>query len=138
MVQPPRGVAIQLQRGRSGLLPPSRSTNDSVLFEFTLRVRGTAGRQPPRMLGEFAQGPPNGRFLYVNSGMRAGQAESCWDRRAKVTLMSITAAQVAALLNDPRAVLEGRIAGTGADGGPACATVPLLDGGWRVVMSSAA
>ena len=138
VVQPPPGVMIQLQRGRSELLPPKRTSDDSVLFEFTVRVRDTAGRQPPRLLGEFVQGPATGRFLYVNSGKRAGQADSCWDRRAKVTLMTITAAIVAALLNDPRAVLEGRIAGTGPDGGPACATVPLLDGGWRVVPSSAA
>jgi hypothetical protein len=30
------------------------------------------------------------------------------------------------------AVLEARIAGTAGDGGPACATVRLLDGGWKV------
>jgi hypothetical protein len=29
--------------------------------------------------------------------------------------------------------LEARFNGTARDGGPACATVPLLDGGWRTV-----
>ena len=32
----------------------------------------------------------------------------------------------------PDAALEARIAGTAKDGGPACATVPLLEGGWRI------
>jgi hypothetical protein len=36
-------------------------------------------------------------------------------------------------LSNPDGVLEARIQGTGRDGGPACATVPLLDAGWKVV-----
>jgi hypothetical protein len=35
------------------------------------------------------------------------------------------------------AMLEARIAGTAKDGGPACATVPLLGGGWRVAGTAA-
>lgn len=41
--------------------------------------------------------------------------------------------QVAAVLKYPQAVLAGRIEGTNADGGPACATVSLLDGGWYIL-----
>jgi hypothetical protein len=69
----------------------------------------------------------------VTSGKRAGQANSCWDRRAKVSLKGITPQLIAAVKQQPGAHLEARIAGTAADGGPACATVPLLEGGWRVV-----
>jgi len=43
-----------------------------------------------------------------------------------VPLYSLTPALVAAALAAPGAVLETRIRGTGRDGTPACATVPLL------------
>lgn len=48
-------------------------------------------------------------------------------------LGAITGEMVDAVLATPGAVLEARFAGVGRDGGPACATVPLLDGGWRLV-----
>jgi Family of unknown function (DUF5990) len=32
----------------------------------------------------------------------------------------------------PSCLLDARIAGTAGDGGPACATVRLLEGGWKV------
>jgi hypothetical protein len=85
------------------------------------------------VLGDFALGPPAGRFVYVNAGTLAGQADSCWTRRAKVKTAGITPALVDETLATPGAVLEARIAGAGRDGTPCCATVPLLDGGWRVV-----
>jgi hypothetical protein len=85
-------------------------------------------------------GPPSGvawaihaRFLYLNSGQRAGQADSCWDRRAKVSIAGITRQLLDRLRQRPGARLEARIAGTAPDGGPACATVPLLNGGWQIV-----
>jgi hypothetical protein len=71
----------------------------------------------------------------VNSGKRAGQFDSCWDRRAKVPLTGVTASLIEQAAALPGAVLETQIAGTGRDGGPSCATVPLV-GGWRVVTSS--
>lgn len=137
VVRPPPGVALQVQRGRSELLPPTNVDGDTVTFEFVVRVRDSQADGPPRILGDFAQGPPKGRFIYVNSGKRAGQADSCWDRRAKVSLMTITSAQIDATLAEPGAALEARIGGTARDGGPACATVPLLDGGWRVGRNAA-
>ena len=45
----------------------------------------------------------------------------------------ITRKMVDAALGEPGTVLEARFEGIGRDGGPACATVPLLDGGWRLV-----
>ena len=72
------------------------------------------------------------RFSYLAAGRRAGDTTSCWDRRAKVALAGITPAVLAAWRATPGAVLEARIAGTARDGGPACATVPLLGGGWQV------
>ena len=130
LLHPPRGVVFRLQRGRSELIAPSFESAGSVSFEFTLRVASDEAGRPPRLLGPFAQGPPNARFVYVNSGKQAGQAESCWDRRAKVPLRDISVSLIAhAAASD--AVIETQISGTAGDGGPACATVPLI-GGWRI------
>ncbi len=130
LLDPPRGVVFRLQRGRSELVPPSKESAKALTFDFALRFEpGTAGG-PPRLLGPFAQGPPAGRFVYVNSGKQAGQAESCWDRRAKVHLRDIPASLIEESAASG-AVIETQIAGTGRDGGPACATVPLI-GGWRI------
>lgn len=130
VLDPPPGVVFRLQRGQSELIPPSQESERSISFDFTLRVEGG-----PRLLGPFAQGPPASRFVYVNSGKRAGQFDSCWDRRAKVPLTGVTASLIDQAAALPGAVIETQIAGTGRDGGPSCATVPLV-GGWRVVASS--
>jgi len=131
VVGPPPGVRLQLQCGRHELQPPTRQSQAATTFDFEVRVGTRAGSQP-NFLGAFAQGPPAGRFVYINSGTAAGQADSEWTRRAKVPLTGITWA----LIERARlagSVLEAEIAGTGRDGGPACATVPLLSGGWRLV-----
>ncbi|HEX6163101.1 MAG TPA: DUF5990 family protein [Vicinamibacterales bacterium] len=133
VLDPPRGVVFRLQRGRSELVPPSKESGSALTFDFTLRVESGADGQL-RLLGPFAQGPPAKRFVYVNSGKQAGQAESCWDRRAKVQLGSVDASLIEQATTSG-AVIEAQIAGTGRDGGPACATVPLVSG-WRVVPSS--
>jgi len=132
VLDPPRGVVFRLQRGRSELVPPSKESANALTFDFTLRAApGPDGQL--RLLGPFAQGPPGKRFVYVNSGKHAGQAESCWDRRAKVPLAGVDASLVEQAAASG-AVIEARINGTGRDGGPACATVPLASG-WRVVPS---
>lgn len=80
VLNPPPGVTLRLQSGRSELVAPSRESATSISFDFTLRVESGASG-PPRLLGPFAQGPPAKRFVYVNSGRRADQRESSWDRR---------------------------------------------------------
>ena len=129
---PPAGVAVQVQRGRDELLPPTRTNRQAMSFDFTVRLGPPQTAGTLRFLGEFVQGPAGARFVYVNSGVRAGQPGSCWDRRAKVALGTITPSQVREVLADPHLLLEARIAGTAADGGPMCASVPLLDGGWTI------
>jgi len=54
-----------------------------------------------------------------------------------VPLGGITSDLIAAALAGDVA-LEARIEGTARDGGPACATVPLLGDGWRLVPKAAA
>ncbi|HEU4558879.1 MAG TPA: DUF5990 family protein [Longimicrobium sp.] len=132
VLRPPAGVAIAMQKGRNELVPPSCTAKDGIAFDFTVRVADPSAASP-NFLGPFAQGKPGDRFVYVNSGTSAGQAGSCWSRRAKVKLGGITREMVEAALREPGAVLEARFEGVGRDGGPSCATVPLLDGGWRLV-----
>lgn len=127
VVEPPEGVDFALQNGRFALHPPSHTTKNEIGFEFPLTV-ADAATSPPRLTGKFAQGTPQKRFIYVNSGDSAGQAGSCWRRRAKVPLHTITAAQISQLQQNPNLVLEAKIAGKAKDGGPAAASVHLLEG----------
>jgi hypothetical protein len=129
VVRPPADVQFQLQRGTRDLEPPARSTAAALTFECSVR----AGRRPdgaPNFLGPYTQGPPDARFIYVNSGTLAGQPESCWTRRVKVPLAGITW-ELIQRARRTGGVLEAAIDGTGRDGGPACATVPLRTP-WRV------
>jgi hypothetical protein len=133
VVQPPPGVAWAVQSGRKDLIEPSEHTDALIGFDITVRVGAPRAGAQLTLLGPVTQGSPAGRFVYVNSGRRAGQADSCWDRRAKVPLTGITQELIEQVRQRPGARLEARIAGTAPDGGPACATVPLLEGGWRLV-----
>ena len=117
VIEPPAGVRLAMQRGRFDLADAVETRADALVFEFPVSV-ADASCTPPRLLGEFTQGPVTGRFVYINVGTSAGQFGSPWTRRIKVPLYSMTPA--------PGTVLETRIRGIGRDGTPACATVPLL------------
>lgn len=133
---PPRGVTFALQRGRSELDRVVDSDGRDLEFDFTFLTQpGDHGS--PRFSGEFVQGPSGGKFVYVNSGTLAGQFGSCWTRRAKVGLQTLTWAALEGVASEPGSFLQAHIAGTGRDGGPACATVPLLGKGWVVARSAA-
>ncbi|MFZ1700076.1 MAG: DUF5990 family protein [Pyrinomonadaceae bacterium] len=127
--KPLSGVTMCVQRGRDELLPPAIKTSEKLVFEFTISVDTVAGT--PNFLGKYAQGPKDARFVYVNSGTYAREHHSCWGRRAKVSLMSITAKQVTETLSTPTAIVETSFAGVGRDGGPTCASVKGIE--WRVV-----
>jgi hypothetical protein len=133
VVKPLPDVWFRLQRGPGELEPAVRTSATAMTFEFPVRV-GTRSGGAPNFLGPFVQGPPTGRFVYINSGTMAGQPDTCWSRRAKVPLTGITWA----LIDRARkagSVLETDFAGTGGDGGPTCGTISLRDPdwpGWRV------
>jgi hypothetical protein len=138
---PPESVTFRVQRGKTDwenpdFLAPARETGEQIAFEFDVRLAPRSAGKPPNFLGPFAQGPAGGRFVYVNSGTLAGQKDSCWSRRAKIPLTGITWKQIDELLKRPGSRLEARFTGTGRDGGPACASVPLIDGGWRIAQAS--
>ena len=125
VIAPPAGVVFAMQRGRDELVPPISVSTDALLFEFSVRV-ADLNAQPPRLLGPFVQGPVGARFVYINSGSLAGQGGSCWTRRAKVPLFGISKATLESVLARGGSVLQASIKGTARDGGPACASVPLL------------
>jgi hypothetical protein len=132
LIKPPPGAPFCLQQGKANLVPPSIDSGETVSFDFTVNIANDRADGPPNFRGPFVQGPPGGRFIYINSGTYAGQADSCWSRRAKIPLSGITWDLVEEALSKSSAVLEARIAGTAGDGGPVCATVQLLDGGWKI------
>ena len=133
VIDPPIDVVFALQSGRAELHQGTRSSGAPISFDFRARVGPAGSQEDPRVLGPFVQGRPESRFVYVNSGTYAGDARSCWSRRAKVPLIGISRELIKALQQHPGALLECRILGTGADGGPACASVPLLGQGWQLV-----
>lgn len=131
---PVAGVVYAIEGGEGELVPPTRATADELRFDVRVRLAAASGDEAPRLLGAYVRGTPAKRFIYVNSGMSAGQAGSPWSRRAKVFTTEIDRALVDAALASGRPV-ETRIAGTARDGGPCAATVPLI-GGWRIAESA--
>ncbi len=126
---PIAGVAMKVQKGKDKLLEPLMANGNELTFEFEVTV-DTAG-EAPNFLGPFAQGPKSARFIYVNTGKQAGQDGTMWDRRAKLSLMSISKERVESVLASKGGRFETVINGTGRDGGPVCATIKGLE--WKVV-----
>jgi len=129
---PPAGVTWALQIGRDALEAPVATARGRITFTTQVRVAKLAGKATPRLLGVAVQGPPGRRFLYLNSGVRAGQVATCWDRRAKVPLWHITWSMIDSVMSKTSKLLEAQIFGRAKDGGPACASVQLLGKGWQV------
>jgi len=123
------GVAMLVQRGKNELLPATATSANTISFDFTITV-DLAPDAPPNFLGKFAQGPKDQRFIYVNSGTYAHQGNTAWSRRAKISLMTITREQIAEVVSSGGR-LEAAIPGRSRDGGPVCASVPVIDG-WKL------
>jgi hypothetical protein len=126
--QPPPGVDFALQKGSGKAYEAvgrQRSEGKDLTFEFQPSIReGITGRRAD-LGGPFVQGPPRQRFVYIDIGTYAGQADSCWSRRLKIPLDGITAEMIGA-----GGVLQTRVPGTGRDSGPNCATVKHF-AGWK-------
>jgi hypothetical protein len=124
-------VAIAVQKGASGkaeLVPPASASPQALAFELEVTAAGALPDGRPRFLGPCVQGPPAARFVYLCVGQMAGQPGSPWTRRVKVPLGGLDWPLIEALAPGQR--LTARIAGRARDGGPACASVPLLGAGW--------
>ncbi len=135
VVQPPANVRWAVQLGRSDLLPPVTSGTDRLEFEIPLELVSTESGEA-RVRGLAVQGPRGARFLYLVCGTRAGDVMSPWDRRAKVSLETLPFDAILTHPSGSWVVLEGEIGGTARDGGPACASVPLLGKSWTLAASA--
>ncbi len=131
--KPLSGVLLKLQRGAGELVAASSVSATRTVFDFAVRIGPPRAGGAPTFLGPFTQGPPAQRFVYINVGERAGQKNTPWNRRAKIPLMDITAAQVKQALAAPGSRLEVHVAGTSDKGEPVCASVRLPAGAWQVV-----
>lgn len=117
LLTPPAGVDFGLQQGRGNnyeTIHIQRSTGADLIFTCTL---------PYPLRGPLVQGPPSGRFLYIDIGTAAGQRNCPWTRRLKVPLDGLTAAHAAYTTTIP---------GQARDGGPNCAT-PKPFAGWTPI-----
>ena len=125
--QPPKGCDFGLQKGRGSvyeIVQTKRFAGKDLVFEFTADVKPD-GKRSASLAGPFVQGPAGERFVYIDIGTYAGQADSQWGRRLKVPLTGITTEMI-----QSGAILETRVPGTARDGGPTCATVKPF-AGWK-------
>ncbi|MBI2685397.1 MAG: hypothetical protein HYX27_03700 [Acidobacteria bacterium] len=111
LIEPPAGVLFALQNKDNVLSSQIMSTGAGIEFEIPIEVDPTG-----RAFGKFVMGPPAQRFVYINSGTYAGQPNTRWSRRAKIPLANLPVG----------AHIETKINGRAGDGGPCCATVPLV------------
>lgn len=134
LVDPPAGIDYGIQHGGGAnyetLFVQQRKRGD-VSFDFSITVADSRKDGGPNFLGPLVQGPPAGRFIYVDVGTYAGQKNTPWSRRMKIPLGGLTWALIEKTRGKPGQKAIAKIRGTGKDGGPACATVPLIDG-WQI------
>jgi hypothetical protein len=126
--QPVAGVVMKMQKGRDELVPPVAESANELIFEFSVTVDMSAAE--PNFLGKFAQGPKDVRFVYINSGQAAGQMGVSWQRRAKISLMSISRQQIEEVAVKNDLIIMTEINGVARDGGPVCASVKMFE--WKV------
>ena len=132
VIDPPSGVAMCLRSKDDDIVDRVISSGDDLSFDLMVRAKRIDGNDAPRLLGPFVYGPPAYRFVYIRVGTLAAQPESCWTRAAKIPLLGITWKTIDQLRRGARR-LEVKVSGRTKCGGPFCATVPLLDGGWRAI-----
>lgn len=118
-------VELQTKDGFQAGLPVG---NDALAWATEIAVKsGPDGA--PDFAGPAVHGKRGERFFYLSwSGERAGHREMF--RRIKVHLRDLTAAQVTKAAKT-HGTLVARVHAVAKDGGPACASVKLLGGGWK-------
>ena len=120
-------MAFAVQAGKSDLIKAAVAKAAAHAFDLPVEIRtDTSGRLT--LTGTAIQGFGANRFIYLNSGKRAGQETSCWDRRAKLMLNDI-AAKTLKQFSKMKGILIAEIDRIAADGGPCCSRVPAA---WRL------
>ena len=131
LIAPPKGVGFCLQKGKSELIDYQVSEGENIRFSLSVRVK-KGKTEAPNFLGEFTQGTPKERFIYICVGEYAGQKNTSWARRVKIHLSGISWQQVEQVLAAPNGKLVASYEATDKKGGPSCASVPLVSGGWSI------
>lgn len=136
--KPPDGVDFGLQKGSGHpyeTVQIQQARAQDIRFECALTVKGDRQKdENPGFSGPFVQGSPPEKFIYIDIGTYAGQAECIWGRRLKVPLRGITWETIEQVITASEFVLETQVPGSAKDGSPACATVKPF-GGWKIVYS---
>ncbi len=132
VVDPPQNIQWALQLDRDDIVKPTTNTKNRISFEFSIDVVEDSSSAGFRLRGPAVQGRPGGRFVYLRMGAYAGQVGAPAGWRAKVGLEGITRELLEELKAKRSGVLEVQFAGTGRNGAPACATLPLQGKGWHV------
>ena len=134
LVKPTRGVDFGLQKGSGSnyeTIQKQRSDACDLVFKCTVKVKGEREKDLlPKFSGHCVQGPAGKKFIYIDIGTCAGQANTVWSRRLKIPLAGISWEEIDKLITNPSLILETIVPGTGRDGGPNCATVKPF-AGWH-------
>jgi hypothetical protein len=121
-------IRVELQT-KDGHEAGSPAGKDALAWTTEITVKSGADGQPD-FAGPAVHGKKGERFFYLSwSSDRFGHREMF--RRIKVHLRDLTAAQVAKATKTG-GTLVARVHAVGKDGGPACASVPLLGGEWEI------
>jgi hypothetical protein len=118
---PVPGVLHSLQTGDTGILDPKRSqAGEPLTFDFPMRIA-----PGPKFFGDQVRREgPTRRFVYIRIGQSAGDHGSAWTRRMKIDVHDIPQDLLDRAMAGEGTV-ELTVNGTGKDGTPACATVPV-------------
>ncbi|MBX3063057.1 MAG: hypothetical protein KF726_08780 [Anaerolineae bacterium] len=128
-INPPLSATTEFGlQDKSGAVSKGETRSDGALvFDVVLKISIESDKVG--ITGEFAHGSPKARFLYLTLRAMDADGKSQIVKRIKIQLGSISAAQIEEVMSSD-AVLQVAVDGRGA------ATVPLLDGGWKVVSTA--
>lgn len=123
-----RDIRVELQT-KDGHESGTPEGDDSLAWTTEITVK-TGPDGALDFAGPAVHGKRGERFFYLSwSGERDGQRAMF--RRIKIHLRDLTATQVTKATST-HGTLVARVHAAAKDGGPACASVPLLGEGWKV------
>jgi hypothetical protein len=136
LLKPTAGVDFGLQKGSGNnyaTTQKQRAVGENIDFRLAIKVKGDIAKgEPPGFSGDFVQGPPGAKFIYIDIGTCAGQEKSIWSRRLKIPLTGIGWEEIGYLAANKNSWLKTQVPGTGKDGSPNCATVKPFEG-WMLI-----
>lgn len=109
LVTPPADVVFGIQEGKGSnytTVLKQRSIGSDVNFEFQIAFKGSREDGSPNFVGPYAQGPASARFVYIDTGVLAGETNTPWERRLKVSLSGINAKMATEALADAPAASQ--------------------------------